>query len=157
MIQLQVERASVDAVQDYLERVKQRILAGIRAGMQEAMENLAGTAIEQMSAAGIQSRSGALVEAIGDSPKATETTEVIRGTVSSNVGIKNLGLWLEEGIHDPAVKGKLYQFTAPDGSTVYTRGHRAFDVKPHPFLNPALEASKQPIMDVIAARVAEAY
>ena len=157
MITLQVEQASVDGVKSYLERVRQRILAGVREGIQEAMEGLAGTAVAQMAAAGIKSRKGDLISAIQSSPKVTEGPEYIRGTVSAEIGMKHLGLWLEEGVHDPAVEGNLFQFTTPDGQTVFTRGHRAFDVKAHPFLNPALEQYKAPIMDIIAQHVAEAY
>ena len=164
MIQLAVEKASVDGVKGYLEQVRQRILDAVREGMQEAMEGLAGTVVDKIPGAGIKTRQrvrsnggGDLISAIQQSPRVTTGPEYVRGTVSAEVGNKHLGLWLEEGFHEPAVEGSLFQFTTPDGDTLYSRGHRAFDVKPHPFMNPALESYKAPIMDIIAQRVAEAY
>jgi hypothetical protein len=156
-VTFQVEQRSVDAVESYLERTRQRILSGIRTGMQEAMEGLAFTVADKLQGNPIVSRSGELLGAILASPKVTETPQVIRGTVTADVGKKHLGIWLEEGTHVPAVEGHLYQFTPADGETVYTRGHRAFDVKPHPFMNPSLREFKAPIMEIIQARVAEAY
>ena len=157
MITLQVEQASIDQLKSYLERVRQGILRGIREGMMEGMQGLAAAVVTEMGVAAIVNRTGALSEAILDSPKVTETPEVIRGTVTAAVGKKRLGIWLEEGTHVPAVEGNLFQFTEPDASTLYARGHRAFDVKPHPFMNPALREFKGPIMAIIEAHVAEAY
>lgn len=151
MIKLTLDPASVDRTVDYVEQMKQRIFAGMRAGMREAMQALAGDVIAR-----VHSRTGELVEAIERSPRVKETAEVIRGTIAAKVGRKPIGIWLEEGTHVRAVKGNLYGFTAADGNTVFTRGHRAFDVKPHPILNPALDAMRQPIMEIIAARVREA-
>lgn len=157
MITLQVEQASVDSVKSYLEKVRQRILQGIREGMMEAMQGLAWNVADKLAGNPIVSRSGELLGAVLGSPKVTETPEVIRGTVTADVGNKHLGIWLEEGTHVPAVEGSLFQFTPPDGDTVYSRGHRAFDVKPHPFMNPSLREFRAPIMAIIEARVAEAY
>lgn len=157
MINLVIDQASVDSVQSYVEKVRLRILDGIRTGMQEAMQGLAWTVADKLSGNPIVSRSGELLGAVLGSPKVTETPQVIRGTVTAEVGKKHLGIWLEEGTHVPAVAGKLFQFTPPDGETVYSRGHRAFDVKPHPFMNPSLQEFKAPIMEIISARVAEAY
>lgn len=156
MLQLAVDEASVAGVTDYLEQTRQNILAGIRQGMQEAMEGLSWTVADKLQGNPIVSRSGKLLGAILGSPKVTETDTVIRGTVSSDVGQKHLGLWLEEGFSVQAVKGTLFQFTAADGNSVFTHGHRAFKVAPHPFLNPSLEEYKPTIMDIIAAKIGEA-
>jgi hypothetical protein len=86
----------------------------------------------------------------------TETPEVIRGTVSADIGQKHIGLWLEEGTHVKAVQGNLYGFVEPDGKTFFTRGHKAFDVKPHPILNPALDNLRAAIFDNLQKRVDEA-
>jgi hypothetical protein len=153
---LELDESSVDGVADYMETARQRILQAVRDGMLEAMKNLASDAVGQMAGAGIVEHSGQLAEAIERSPSVSETKEVIRGTVSSDVGAKHLGLWLEEGIHDPEVPAHLYEFTEPDGSTFYTRGHRAFDVKPHPFLNRALEGAQTMIADLIQQSVDDA-
>jgi hypothetical protein len=156
VINLKVDRASVDSTVAYIDQVKERILAGIRSGMQEAMEGLAGAVESKLEGDPIVSRTGELASAIAKSPKVTETATIIRGTVTADVGLKHLGIWLEEGTHVPAVDGKLYEFTEADGDTFFARGHRAFDVKPHPFMNPALDEMKAPIMQIIADAVAEA-
>lgn len=157
MIQLQVDPASVSTVEDYVEQIRRRILLAIREGMMEGMTALAWNVADKMSGNPIVSRSGDLLEGVLDSPKVTETPEVIRGTVSGrSADGKPVGLWLEEGTHVPAVKGDLYQFTEPDEGTLYARGHRAFDVKPHPFMNPALADMREPIQNIIAARLEEA-
>lgn len=156
MLQLAIDPASVDRVEDYLRQTQQNILSGIRSGMQEAMDGLARDVAGKLRGSPIVSRSGRLLGAILGSPKVTESTDTIRGTVSSDVGKKHIGLWLEEGTHVEAVAGKLYGFTAADGNSVFTHGHRAFKVAAHPFLNPSLEDYRPTIMDIITARVGEA-
>lgn len=164
MIELKVDQASVDRTVDYLEAVRQRIFAAVHAGMEEAMEGLAGEAINQLEAAGIHSRTGQLLENIGNSPRVTETTDLIIGKVKAEREMKlggrtfigYVGTALDEGFHVKAVPGHLYQFTEPDADTLFTQGHQAFDVKPHPFLKRAIEAYESPLMDIIRARVQEA-
>ena len=156
MLTFTLDPSSVDATVDHVEAVRHRILAAIREGMMEAMQGLAWTVADKLSGNPIVSRSGELLGAILGSPKVTETAEIIRGTVSSDVGAQHLGLWLEEGTHIKAVEGKLYGFTPPDGKTFFTHGHRAFSIKPHPFMNPSLREYKSTIMEIIVAKVAEA-
>lgn len=164
MIELKVDQASVDRTVDYLEAVRQRLFAGVRTGMLEAMEGLAGEAINQLEGAGIHSRTGQLLENIGNSPSVEETTHLMIGKVKAEREMKlhgrtflgYVGTALDEGYHVMAVPGHLYQFTEPDVNTLYTRGHQAFDVKPRPFLVRAIEAYKSPLMDIIRARVQEA-
>ena len=137
----------------------------MRQGMQEAMEGLAQEAVSQAGAAGIQSRTGDLFADILSSPKVKETPELVVGTVSAQSNMTSggrkfkgyLGTALDEGFHVRAVEGSLFQFTAASSDTFYSRGHTAFDVAPHPFLRQAKEAFTAPIMEIIAARVAEAY
>lgn len=155
-VKLILDPASVDQAVDYLDQARERILAAIRSAMLEAMQGLAGAAAEQSLAAGIQRRSGDLIEAIEESPRVTETAQLIRGTVASDVGAKHIGLWLEEGTRVPEVAGTLFEFTEPEADTLYSRGHRAFDVKPHTFLNPALHEYETTITDLIQRAVDEA-
>jgi hypothetical protein len=173
MLQLIVEQSSVDTAIEYIERVKQRIFEKMREGMQEAMEGLAAEAVTQASADGIQARSGAFFRGILESPSMLDNAEFIQGrvTVDDTQGrrMKHLGLWLVEGYHVPAValanlkknrefhRGDEFMFTASNGATVFSRSHAAFDVKERPFLHQAKEAFSSPIMQIIAARVAEAY
>jgi hypothetical protein len=155
-VELVVKPESVDEVLEHVDVVRQRILEGIRGGMKQAMEDLAYNVADKLFGNPIVSRSGELATAILESPKVTETPEVIRGTVTADVGRKHLGIWLEEGTHVPAVDGKLYEFTEPDSGSFYTHGHVAFQVKAHPFMNPSLKEYQTTIMQIIADSVAEA-
>ena len=166
MLVVTVTPQSVDQTIDYVERTKQRIFEKMREGMTEAMEGLAAEVVSEAGAAGIQARTGALFADILKSPRIRENAEAITGTVSTLSEMTSggrkfrgyLGTALDEGFHVKAVKSKgPYQFTAADGETFFTQGHIAFDIKPHPFLHRAKEAFTQPIMEIIANRVAEAF
>jgi len=165
MLQIIIEQRNVDSVVGYVERVKQRIFEKMRIGMREAMDGLADETVAQAGAAGIQPRTGELFLDILSSPKVKETPELIIGTVDTQSEMTSggrkfkgyLGTALDEGFHVRAVEGKLFQFTTADSDTLYSLGHTAFDVKPHPFLRQAKDAFTAPIMEIIEARVAEAY
>jgi hypothetical protein len=164
VIGFEVDQHSVDQTVDYLDSVRLRIFAGVRSGMKEAMEGLAGTAVAEMGAAGIQSRTNQLAENILASPQIAEDKYAIRGRVSAKGKMKLkgrtflgfLGTALDEGYHVPAVKCPMYQIVAPDGDTFWARGHVAFDVKPHPFFRAASESYAPTLIDIISARVREA-
>ena len=156
MIALEAEQSSIDRVDASLERSSRDILAAIRGGVQESMEGLARVVAGKLFGDPIQSRTGDLLAAVLGSPRVTETKDSIRGTVSADVGNKHLGLWFEEGTHVPAVAGTLYQFTAADGASVFTHGHAAFQVKPHPIMNPSLEEYAPTILETVEARISEA-
>jgi hypothetical protein len=180
MLQLIVKQRSEDSVVGYVERVKQRIFQKMHEGMQEAMEGLAGEVIMRASADGIQARSGEFFEKILESAKhVQETPDLIIGRVVAEDTLgrkeKHIGLWLIEGTHVPATKlsengqrrkfnrkgydfllHKAFMFTA-GGATVWAAGHKAFDVRPRPILSEAKESFTPVIMQIIAARVAEAY
>jgi hypothetical protein len=160
MLQFAVDEESVTGVLDYLEQTRQNIMAGIRSGMQQAMEGLAWTVADKLQGSPIVSRSGELLGHVLGSPKVTDTPHYIKGTVDAELGKKHLGLWLEAGTNVPSTigtaKGVLYQFTPADGDSVFTRGHRAFSVKPHPFMNPSLIEYKPTIIDIITQRITEA-
>lgn len=162
-VALFLDPVSVTQTTDYLEESREKILQAVREGMQEAMRGLASTAIAELAIAGVQVRTGQLVENIAESPKVTETSELIRGTVSAETDItlggkksKHIGLWMEEGTHVPEVTGTLFEFTEPDGGSFWAHGHRAFDVKPHPFMNPALHDFEATILEIITKHVEEA-
>ena len=160
-IEFQVDQRSVDRTLEHIDAVRLRIFASVKAGMQEAMEGLAATAIDKMLAAGIQVRTGQLLENIGNSPRVTETAEFIKGSVKAEREMKlggrefvgYVGTALDEGYTVPEFDGKLYQFTEPDAGTLYRLGHRAFDVKPHPFLREASDQFAPTILDIIQARI----
>src|ERR1019366_5006525 len=154
MMDLRIE--GVPATQDYLEQVRQRILAGVRAGMFEGMDGLAATMVERLSEA-VTTRTGELAAALLRNPRVFEKEdEYIEGSEVARTGNKhssNLGLWLEFGTSVPATVqgkfGKLFSFTAADGDSVYTHGHKAFQVAPHPFFNEAFREYYQTILDTI--------
>jgi hypothetical protein len=164
MIEFKVDPRSVTNTVDYLEAVRKRIFQGVKAGMQEAMEGLAAVAVSEMGAAGIQNRTGELAADILASPKVRETVTTIRGSVRAMRTMKlggrtfagYVGTALDEGFHVKAVEGNLYQFTEPTEGTYYTRGHAAFDVRPHPFLKRAAQSFAPSIIDIIQMRVNEA-
>lgn len=159
MIALSVDPRSVAQVEDYLAQTKRNIFAKVRTGMKEAMEGLAWTVADKLQGSPIVSRSGELLGHVLASPKVTETQRYIRGSVDAELGNKHLGLWLEEGTHVPATIGtsnaKIYQFTRADGNSFFTHGHRAFQVAPHPFMNPSIEQYQPTILDLIAAKLQE--
>jgi hypothetical protein len=155
MLDFAVDEASVTGVKDYLEQTRQNILAGIRSGMKEAMDGLSWTVADKLQGNPIVSRSGELLGHILGSPKVTETASYIKGSVDAELGKKHLGLWLEAGTNVPAVQGKLYQFTTADGNSVFTHGHKAFRVAPHPFMNPSLNEYRSTILDIITQRISE--
>ena len=165
MLQVIIEQRNVDSVVGYVERVKQRIFEKMRIGMREAMDGLADEAVTQAQGAGIHQRTGELFLDILSSPRVKETPELIIGTVGTQSEMTSggrkfkgyLGTAIDEGFHVPAVEGKLLRFTAANSDTIYSLGHTAFDVKPHPFLQKAKEAFTAPIMEIIESRVAEAY
>jgi hypothetical protein len=141
------------AVQDYLVQTRERILSAVRESMFEAMEGLANVVVGHTGGDPIVSRSGEFVQAVLESPKVQENDRYIKGSVSSWVGGKPMGVWFDEGTTVPAVAGTAYHFTAADGKSVFTHGHAAFQVAPHPIMNVSLEEYKPTILDIIQARV----
>jgi len=142
--------------QDYLELTRQNILNGIRQGMWEGMQQLAGDLVSKF-----HSRTGVLADAILRSPRLLEGENYIAGEVSTQSAHgRNLGLWLEYGIQDPSTlntdKAKFYQFTSADAGSVWTHGHGAFQVAPHPFFNSTFQEDYPTILEIIQARIVEA-
>ena len=156
MLDFAVDPNSVQDVTDYLEQTRKNILTAIRVGMREGMEGLSWKVAEKFDGNPIVSRSGDLLAHILASPKVTTHEGYIKGTVDAEMGKKHVGLWLEAGINEPAVKGKLYQFTAADGTSVWTHGHKAFRVAPHPFMNPSLNEYRGTLLDLITQKIVEA-
>jgi hypothetical protein len=149
MIKFGVTPESVQEVEDYFKLSQEKILEGIRGGMRLAMEGLATVTAEHAPW-----KQGDLALAIAQSPKVRETPLVIRGSVSTDVGGKHVGLWLEHGIKVPAVPDFIAFDVGSD--EVFSYGHKAFDVPAHPFVNQALESYKATVLETITREVAEA-
>lgn len=156
MIAVAVEPQSLAAVESSVPQIQERIRQAIVEGMFEAMEGLASNVADKLFGDPIQSRTGALLQAILESPKVSENGDLIRGSISSDVGKKHVGLWLEFGTHVRATLGKLYGFMDDDGELAFTRGHKAFEVGPKSFLNPSLREDEENIADILAAKLAGA-
>jgi hypothetical protein len=143
---------------DYLEEIKLRTIDAIEVGMEDAMASLASS---EAAAAPLQT--GRLRSWILRSPRVKRTQRFISGTVNANVGPAGphnqmfyIGNYLEFGTSVPAVVGKLMVFVAVDGTPVFTRKHKAFQVGPHPFMNATLHARKDSLMEIIAQYIREA-
>ncbi len=154
-------------LQRYFEQIRQRIMTSAKEGMKEAMIGLALRAIDAMQAAGVQNRTGLTASSIVTSPKAWITPDqFVKGTVSGATGNygggnteerrKNTTLWLEAGVNEPSVTGKLMAFFTPDGKLVFTRKRRAYEIPGHgPFMNEALQSYEQQIVGTIRNRITE--
>jgi hypothetical protein len=161
MIDFAVDQSSVDRTLEHLEAVRLRIFATVRESMEESLLDLAGTAVAEMGAAGIQNRSGELAENIIKSPRVNESATNISGRVKAEATWKlggrsflaYVGTALDEGYSVPPVEGSLFQFTESGEGTLFTRGHVAFDVRPHPFLRRAQEAWTPTFLDLIESRI----
>jgi hypothetical protein len=164
MIEFKVDPRSITNTVDYLEAVRKRIFEGVRSAMEEGIEELGEVAKAGMSAAGIQSRTGALMESLewhSVEESATKIYSSIRPVTPAKVEGRDvptfyLATALDEGFHVKAVEGKTFQFTKADGGTLFSRGHVAFDVKPRPFLRQSVQSFAPVLLDLIQARVNEA-
>ena len=156
MIALEVDPQSVEAVDEYFEATRQRILTGIREGMQEAMEGLAALVAQKVAGSPIHSRTGKLLAAILGGVHVRSNANAIVGEVRPDTHDgRNLALWLEKGVNEPGVVGKLMRFVA-DGALRFAYSHRAFRIEGRPFMNPSLEEDKTTIMEIIERRIANA-
>jgi hypothetical protein len=151
MIYAQLDQSSVTAAVSYLTAVKRKVLDAVKAGMTEGMTILAGTVASRLPF-----RTGELQLKVLESVKVTESQQKITGSISTDVGRKHVGKWLEFGISVPAVANKLMVFVAPSGQVVFTRGHKAFNIPGRPVAIPALKEEKAEIMQIIAERMREA-
>lgn len=150
MIEAILQESSVSATVDRLHALKQQIFAEIRAGVEKGTTELA-----EGAAGKVHNRSGDLAAAVLRSPRVRETEQYIKGTVSSDVGGKHTGKWVEFGVDVPAVIGTLMVFTGSDGSLVFTRGRKPFKVVPHPFMLPTSRELNPQIYNDIAKRIRE--
>lgn len=161
-VEFKVDPASVVEVGDYIEGVRARLLAGIREGMQEGMEALANVAGNNLQAitSGQRQGPGRVLSALLQSPRVWQNQKAIGGYISAYVpGKGDVGGWLERGTSVPAVqgaKGMMYGFYAADGQSVFTHGHKAFTVAPHPFMQPALDEMTSTLIEIIQSKVANA-
>jgi hypothetical protein len=159
MIQFYVEPRSIDQVESYLEQVRLRILSAIREGMMQSMQGLAGVVASKLHGDPIQSHSGELSTAVLASPRVKESSTVIRGSVSADVGQKHFGIWFDYGTAYPrqGVAGEGGRKHLSHGRLgEYLRSRMGLRMAPHPIMNPSLEQYKANILATISDRVTEA-
>lgn len=156
MVAFEVDPQSVSEVDAYFEHTRDRILEGIREGMQEAMEGLAWLVVDKLGGSPIHSRSGKLLGAVLGGIHVRSNASSIVGEVRPDTHDgRNLALWLEKGINEPGVAGKLMRFFA-DGAMRFAMSHKAFHVEEKPFMNPSLNQDKTTIMEIIERRISGA-
>jgi len=166
MIQFTLEPDAGPKLAGYMEHVRARIVSAIRAGMREAMQDLAryvvasklsGDPIGQQAAPSRFTKPGDLAASILAGVRVGGNDEEVYGTLSGRPKNQpNLGYWQEFGTKHPAVAGKMRVFAGADGQLVFTSSIAAFSIPPRPFLNPSLAEQKAQIMATIRARLAEA-
>ena len=107
----------------YFEQSRQKLVAGIRDGMRQAMTGLAQYIVSsKLQGEVLHERKGTLAKAVLKSVRVSGNgdSEAIRGSVAAipkEPDIANEGLWQEVGINQPALAGKLNVFVAPGGAT----------------------------------------
>ena len=152
------EDGSAERVPAAFEQARERLKDAIRAGMRQAMQELAEYVVSAKLSGGVlQRRSGNLVNAVMSSVRIKVTDEFVAGSINAKPPkMPNEGYWQEFGTNHPAITGRMRVFAAPDGSIVFTRRTRTFQIAPKPFMNPSLHERESNIMDTIRAKVREA-
>jgi hypothetical protein len=150
----------------YMDRVRAQIVAALRAGMREAMNNLAeyivssklsGNPIGVQAQAGQFTKPGDLAASVLQGVRVGGNEDEVYGTLSGRPKNQpNLGLWQEFGTNHLEQSGKLNVFIGKDGSPVFTRHIAPFSIAPRPFLNPSLREQEAQIVATIRTRLSEA-
>jgi hypothetical protein len=108
---------------------------------------------DELSGQILNRRSGKLSNAV------THTTPEVNGnTVSTKAGVFSgvpYARPLEYGAHIPAVDGKLMVFSAKDGSTVFTRRRKAFDLPEFAYMRRGLADMREQIIAQVSRAVRE--
>ena len=188
MIELQVDQASVNRTIEYLQAVRLKIFENVLEAMQAGKDDLAVAVVMAAVDQGIQARTGKYFDEVLASASAGDIGPEINCSVEidSTMGMqaKHIGIWLSKGFHDPAVKlsdtGQRRKYRkalrngwnasgymhkafciSAGGSIKWASAHKAFDVRPRPFPQQALEAwlpsFLETVKGAIAAAVEEAH
>jgi hypothetical protein len=145
-----------------MDLVRERLLVHVREGMKQAMHGLAENVGGKLQGDPIHSHSGDLLAAVLKSPRVWENGRSIGGTVSANVGEKNVGLWLEEGHEFPGRRRRqfdsrnLRRNPALAAAALARRLSGEDRVRAYPFLGPSLEEYAPTITQIIQEKVADA-
>ena len=147
---------------DYLTLTRDRILAGARQGMVEAVGKLSEDVASKLHGNPIQSRTGDLEDAVLHGTRvlpsnpAPETQAVI-GIVTTSTGkFRNKGLWFEFGTRFPQ-KGKgLGNYPTQLLRHRAANDRSGYRIAPKPFFNVTVQEDYPTLIDLIQARIADA-
>ncbi len=152
MILFTVNRASIDAVSNHIENVKQRVLVGIRLGMRDGIRGLARAEVEAVSG---HTRTGLLERILGRGGRVIESGEQISAVYRPRYAGKQEHYWLEYGTKNPAVKDKLMQINVA-GTIMYRMSRKGFETPGQPFFFATAEGFKGRFFEILKARMDEA-
>jgi hypothetical protein len=151
MILFSVNRASIDAVSNHIENVKQRVLVGIRLGMRDGIRGLAQAEVE---AVGGHRRTGLLARILGRGGRVIETGDQITAVYRPRYAGKQEHYWLEYGTKNSAVEDKLMQINVA-GSAIYRMSRKAFKTPAQPFFFATAEGFRDRFIEIVKARMDE--
>lgn len=145
LFRLIIDRSAVD---QRLQELPGQVRAGADEGMYQGMQGFA-----RLVASKVHSRAGGLAHAIENSARIRDDGSQVTGTISprNSHGLP-VGLWIEEGIKEPATD-KLIRFAGAGRGDGFARGHKAFKIPAHPFIQPSMEEYRQTIIDKIAEQI----
>jgi hypothetical protein len=149
MIVFTVSRASIDAVANHIDHVRQRLIVGIRLGLRDALRGLARAEQEALSS---HRRSGLLERILGQGGRVIESGGQIAAVYRPRMAGKQPHYWLEYGTRHAAVDHLLMQ-VAPK---VYRMGREAFETSGQPFFFTTAEGFREQFFEILQARVEEA-
>jgi hypothetical protein len=152
MILFTIRRSSIDAVSNHVENVKQRVLVGIRLGMRDGIRALARAEVEAVSG---HRRTGLLERILGRGGRVIESGEQISAVYRPRYAGKQEHYWLQYGVKNPAVEGKLMQINVA-GGTVYRMSRKGFETPGQPFFFATAEGFREQFFEILKARMDEA-
>lgn len=140
-----IDRSAVD---ERLAALPEQIVKAAQEGMYEGM-----TGFAKLVASRVHSRTGDLARAIENSARIRDNGTQVTGTISprNSKGLP-IGLWIEEGISEPATD-KLLAFAGAGRGEGFSRGHKAFKIPAHPFINPSMDEFQGEIIEKIRAQI----
>jgi hypothetical protein len=143
-----INRASVDAIANHIDSVRERIRVGIRLGMRDGLRGLAQAEVEAVSG---HDHTGRLARILGQGGRVIDTGDTISAVYRPRSPGLQLHYWLEYGTRNPAVEDKLMRM--PWG---YRMGRKAFQTAGQPYFFTTAEVFRGRFFEIVSARVREA-
>ena len=152
MILFTINRASMDAISNHIEDVKQSVLVGIRLGMHDGIRALARAEAEAASG---HSRTGLLERILSRAGRVIETQDLITAVYRPRSPGKQPHYWLEYGVKNPAVSGELMQMNI-GGQVIYRMSRKAFETPGQPFFFATGENFRARFFEIVSERIGQA-